>query len=186
MTDNGYNNVISVNPESNISGQDAFSGNSNQFIKTIIDLSPYKNETVKIRFRMVSDGAQGAEGWYIDDISLVDNLVSINNNAIVQASNGSSSSSLASTLILKGPNVSVTSPKLVGFNISPNPFNEQIIVSSTNTNYRLTITDITGKIVLKNNDAKNTTVIETLMLSHGTYFLKLETNTGMDVIKLVK
>lgn len=186
MTDNGYNNVISVNPESNISGQDAFSGNSNQFIKTIIDLSPYKNETVKIRFRMVSDGAQGAEGWYIDDISLVDNLVSINNNAFIQASNGSSSSSLASTLILKGPNVSVTSPELVGFNISPNPFNEQIIVSSTNTNYRLTITDITGKIVLKNNDAKNTTVIETQMLSHGTYFLKLETANGTDVIKLVK
>ena len=186
MTQNGYNAVISVNPESNISGQNAFSGNSNQFIKTTIDLSPYKNETVKIRFRMVSDGAQGAEGWYIDDISLVDNLVSINNNAFIKTLTASSSSSMASTLILKGPNVSVSSPKLAGFKVSPNPFNEQIIVSSANANYKLTITDITGKIVLKNNDAKNITVIETLLLTHGTYFLKLETTNGTDVIKLVK
>jgi hypothetical protein len=186
MIENGYNGLISVNPESNISGQEAFSGNSGEFLRTIVDLTPYKNNTVQIRFRFVSDAAQGAEGWYIDNITLMDNLVTLTNTASIMATTGISVSSGVSTLIFKGKPVKISQPKLSGFKVSPNPFNEQILVTSNNTDYKLTLTDVAGKVVLSNTDAKNTTVIETSTLPAGTYFLKLQTNLGMEVIKLVK
>jgi hypothetical protein len=102
------------------------------------------------------------------------------------ATTGISVSSGVSTLIFKGKPVKISQPKLSGFKVSPNPFNEQILVTSNNTDYKLTLTDVAGKVVLSNTDAKNTTVIETSTLPAGTYFLKLQTNLGMEVIKLVK
>ena len=186
MIENGYNNLISINDKSNISGQPAFTGNSGKFIRTIIDLNSYKNDSAKIRFRFVSDAAQGAEGWYIDDVTLVDNLVLVNNSATVLATSLNSASSSVITMILKGNNVSISQPKLTGFTVLPNPFNEQIEIKSTLTNYKLTLTDVMGKVIVQNNDAKNATTLETSALASGTYFLKIETGKGIDVIKLVK
>lgn len=186
ITENGYKKTISVNQQSNISGQPAFTGNSGKFIRTIVDLNPYKNDTVLIRFRFVSDGAQGGEGWYIDDVTLVDNLTTVSNSASIVATTGNSSSSMASTVILEGPKVSIIEPKLPGFMVSPNPFDDKITIKSGYSGYQITLTDITGKAVFVNNQAKNTTVIETQALAAGTYFLKLETEDGTDVIKLVK
>ncbi|MFM9943957.1 MAG: T9SS-dependent M36 family metallopeptidase [Bacteroidia bacterium] len=186
MVENGYNRIISKNQFSNISEQPAFSGNSGQFIRTCINLNPYKNDTVQIRFRFVSDGAQGGEGWYIDDVTLVDNLTLINNTARVNSIVGGSTAGTVNTLILNGEKVSITTPKLSGFKVSPNPFNDQIVVQSSATNYKLTLTDVLGKVVFQNNESKNTRVLETSNLDSGTYFLKIETAEGMDVIKLVK
>lgn len=52
-----------------------FSGNSNGWIQSQIDLSAYMGSTVLIRFRMITDAGVdctgGNCGWYIDDVNLV-------------------------------------------------------------------------------------------------------------------
>jgi uncharacterized repeat protein (TIGR01451 family) len=75
MISNGYNGNIAVNPASAISGRPAFTGKnpgypSSTFMNTTINLNDYVGSTRKIRFRFVSDGLQGGEGWYIDDVKL--------------------------------------------------------------------------------------------------------------------
>lgn len=66
MSQNGYNSTINTN--SSLTNKRAFSGSSNGFIQTIINLSSFENRSVKFRFRFVSDNTISATGWYIDDI----------------------------------------------------------------------------------------------------------------------
>lgn len=83
MITNGYNNNIETNPASAISGRPAFSGNSNGFIQTVVDLTPFVGNKHNIRFRFVSDGLEGGVGWYIDDVSLVSSFDQVENTATV-------------------------------------------------------------------------------------------------------
>jgi hypothetical protein len=66
MSQNGYNSTINTN--TNITNRRAFSGSSNGFIQTIINLSSFENRSVKFRFRFVTDNTKSGTGWYIDDI----------------------------------------------------------------------------------------------------------------------
>lgn len=67
MYQNGYNSVVDDVTET----RRGFSGSSsNQFIETKVSLANYRNKTVKIRFRFVTDVGTGGDGWYVDDIIL--------------------------------------------------------------------------------------------------------------------
>jgi uncharacterized repeat protein (TIGR01451 family) len=68
MSVNGYNSTINSN--TNITNERAFSGSSNGFIQTVINLSSFEGRSVKFRFRFVADDTKGGNGWYIDDISI--------------------------------------------------------------------------------------------------------------------
>ena len=77
--ENGYQSTINVNPNSGISGQDAFTGSSDadfgtsNFVESKIDLSSFSGSSILIRFRFASDGAvsgTGLNGWLIDDVTI--------------------------------------------------------------------------------------------------------------------
>ncbi|MBS1605082.1 MAG: M36 family metallopeptidase [Bacteroidetes bacterium] len=79
MTQNGYNSSIDPgyfksgwpSTASAIANRNAFSGSSGgQFIQTSVSLSSFAGQTVKIRYRFVTDGSTTSDGWYIDDILL--------------------------------------------------------------------------------------------------------------------
>lgn len=54
-----------------IAGRSAFTGNSGgSFAQTRINLNSFAGQTIKIRFRFVSDGSFSNVGWYVDDILL--------------------------------------------------------------------------------------------------------------------
>ncbi len=69
-----YNGKINTcgNP---LAGRNAFSGNSNGFVNTIIDLSDFVGNSVKIRFRFASDETNFSKGWFLDDIHFVDTAI---------------------------------------------------------------------------------------------------------------
>lgn len=68
---NGYNRTMLVNAAPPLASRLAFSGNSSTFIQSIVDLTPYANESnVKIRFRSCSDNSVTVLGWYVDDIQI--------------------------------------------------------------------------------------------------------------------
>ena len=65
---NGYNTAMDATTV--LAGKTAWSGNSGGFIKTVVDLTPYANQSIKLRFRNTNDNGTNLEGWYIDDIAI--------------------------------------------------------------------------------------------------------------------
>lgn len=74
MIMNGYTNTIDpTSPDTQLKGRKAFIGNSNGFINTVINLTPFAGKNVRIRFLFATDIENGGliyDGWYIDDIVL--------------------------------------------------------------------------------------------------------------------
>ncbi len=72
MVQNGYNSVIQTNPDSEISDREAFSGQSDGYINTLIDVSSFAGQNIYVRFRFASDGYVGGNGWYVDQVDILD------------------------------------------------------------------------------------------------------------------
>ena len=69
----------------------------------------------------------------------------------------------------------------------PNPFNDHIAISGLKANARVTISDITGRIVVEYNNVANNQVINGLdHLKSGVYFLKIMEGMNRFTTKLVK
>jgi uncharacterized repeat protein (TIGR01451 family) len=64
IIENGYNgNIVSESYNRN-----AFSGRSDGYIKTIINLSSLGENNIRVRFRLLSDASVGGIGWRIDNV----------------------------------------------------------------------------------------------------------------------
>jgi extracellular elastinolytic metalloproteinase len=93
---NGYNGLLNANaPQPNTyaftgSSYATGSNNNGQFILSVIDLSSFANQSIKVRFRYQTNannaGAQTYDGWYIDDIALTNGCGGINQLAVFDAS----------------------------------------------------------------------------------------------------
>lgn len=122
MVENGYNNVVGFN--SPVGARPVFGGNSQGYIQTKADLRSFAGQTVRIRFRFVSDEAVFEEGWYIDDIAFgFEN--SVTNRAFVQAAEGNSYSAEQAfpSIILKGTQTTSIGRDYLpmAVNVYPNP-----------------------------------------------------------------
>ena len=65
-----YNSTLASGSGNPLAGRKAWSGNSNAFIKSSINLSSYANQSAKLRFRFGSNNTTAGTGWYVDDILL--------------------------------------------------------------------------------------------------------------------
>ena len=74
MISGGYNGGLGAAPTNPLSGRPAFTGQQATFVNTIVNLSQYAGQSVKIRFRFGSDDNTSAPtapaGWWVDDITL--------------------------------------------------------------------------------------------------------------------
>ena len=66
----GYNATISTGYSSPIAGRAAFSGNSSGFVQTQIPLTAYGGQNIYIRFREADDSSTAGTGWYVDDVTV--------------------------------------------------------------------------------------------------------------------
>jgi len=114
MTQNGYNGSISSNWGSPIGGRQAFTGNSGGYIETLVDLSRYNGQNVQIRFRFATDTSRGGNGWYVDDVQIVDE-VAIFNEACVEASSGEVDCANVTTQVISMPNIVVSTDIIIDF-----------------------------------------------------------------------
>jgi len=64
----GYNRTISTDRGSPIAGLRAWSGHSEGFITTVVNVPPSANS--KLRWRMASDTTGSSEGWRVDDVTV--------------------------------------------------------------------------------------------------------------------
>jgi hypothetical protein len=65
----GYNRTISANRGSPIAGRQAWSGNSEGFITTVVDL-PAVQTFSRLRWRMASDTTGSNDGWRVDNVNI--------------------------------------------------------------------------------------------------------------------
>jgi hypothetical protein len=66
----GYNRTISSDRGSPIAGRQAWSGNSQGFITTVVSL-PIIPTGGRLRWRMASDNSGSSEGWRVDTVNIV-------------------------------------------------------------------------------------------------------------------
>jgi len=67
----GYNATINSSFGSPIAGRMAWSGNSCCYICTVVQLpAAFNDQTIKLRFRMASDGSVAGVGWRIDKVQV--------------------------------------------------------------------------------------------------------------------
>ena len=85
---NGYNGAINSGFSSPIAGRSAFTGDSNGYLQTVIDLSSYSGQEIQIRFRLATDEVVGDVGWYVDDVIVERHGDEIVNTACVTTAEG--------------------------------------------------------------------------------------------------
>lgn len=95
---NGYQNTLYYDDAFRL----GFSGNSGGFIKTMVNLSSFAGKSAKFRFVFSSDEAVGAEGWYVDDITLVSESGVVNLGKLLTGSDVLVSSSTVYSTIKEG------------------------------------------------------------------------------------
>jgi hypothetical protein len=74
---------------------------------------------------------------------------------------------------------------LIRINVFPNPFKDKLFIQSPIPISQLELFSNSGKCILKENGNGNLFELNTAQLNRGTYFLKLHTNQGQVIRKLV-
>ena len=112
---------------------EAFSGISNGFVATYINLSDFIDSDIQIRFRMVTDQAVGDIGWFLDDIQFID-MFNYDGEACVSVSGISDVCARAEgrgTVIEPGTVTSTEDPSLLNLStkIYPNPVRDLLNIA---------------------------------------------------------
>jgi extracellular elastinolytic metalloproteinase len=186
-----YNNFIATNPQSALSERAAFTGNSAAFIQSILDLSSFSGEEIEVRFRFASDGAASGEGWYIDDIALLD-LHFVTNKADAKAKNGKSTYANVVSIVYKGETgtgVSVQNINATGLNISPNPVRNRITIQldkAEKTGTNLVVFNQLGVAVYNQSITQELTNIEVSLWPAGLYYFNVKSQGEIKIYKVIK
>jgi uncharacterized repeat protein (TIGR01451 family) len=117
---NGYDVEILSNSASALAGRMAFSGDTRDYQRSIVDLSAYAGQEVKIRFRYATDNFVDGTGWYVDKLAIYGNLNLVNNIACVDDA-GEQRCSETLTIMLGEPVSTREAIAAFGLNIFPNP-----------------------------------------------------------------
>ncbi len=195
---NGYNSTIQENDASPISGQPAFTGNSGGYIESHIDLSSFVGGFLYVRFRFGSDGLVGGNGWYIDDINVLE-AVYITNEACTSAGDEPELNACdqATTLITEPidvmPGLNNDQVLANGIQVYPNPSHDQLFVSPSTQlqnqalNSRIQLMDIQGRQVFSTQQESwtNTITINTADLPQGMYLLTIDVNGTLSQQKVM-
>ncbi|HLT33508.1 MAG TPA: M4 family metallopeptidase [Aquaticitalea sp.] len=173
--ENPYNDIINPIEEDNdnpMQGQEAFTGTDGGSLlgswgQSVINLSALgvmANSTVQFRFELGTDGCNGNEGWYIDE------LIIYNCSAVLSVS--------------ESENINNS------IQIYPNPSNGTFILKKTAMIdlLKAEIFDINGHLI-KNIDLKFMQTERNIDISNfaaGIYFMSVSSKAGMSTIKIIK
>lgn len=181
---NGYNSDIAFSTLP-IPGLKGFSGKSEGYVESYLDLSTYKGQDVIIRFRFASgvdsDISSGQfPGWIIDDFEIFDLEEYKGASACITSVEGDMACADANTIVAPAI-ISDTNDETIdaySIKIYPNPADTEVnidFLSPSNGQGYIQVMSLDGKQVIKRNintfSGKNTLQISTADLSSGMYLL---------------
>ena len=197
MIQNGYNGEIPLANASTVVGP-AFTGGSNGYIQTIVDLSSYKGQKVLIRFRMGSDVLTGATGWYVDKVDIVSNPVTITNTATVSSKWGGDKTATVETLVLKSNSINVSqTATAVAADIDrtmlyPNPAQQKVMLKlakGISGAVEVNVVNMLGQQVMQKKlnaeEATSGAGIALDKLPNGIYYFSVTAEGNTETLKLV-
>ncbi|AWH75168.1 hypothetical protein DCS32_13640 [Dokdonia sp. Dokd-P16] len=141
-------------------GEPLYDGVQNDWILEEINLSDYLGETIKARFRLVTDGAVTRDGFYFDDLSFS---------------------------ILSGEQLTVDNEQFINaFDVFPNPVANQLNIRTSLGSYETSVYNVLGQNVTPAAQQSGNASVDYASLPAGMYFLKLETSKNSTILKIVK
>ena len=182
---NGYNGGLSYQTFT-IPFLQGFSGNSNGYIFSYLDLSAYVGETILYRFKFgTAAGSTPQYGWSIDNIEIMD-LLSYNSEACVTADQGDTACATGANV---GTIVDSSDPTSTNdldysldFKVFPNPASDVINIQLSDLEagkINIQLFDTNGRMI-KNIEKQSfgniMTSIPTAELANGVYMVKVISN----------
>lgn len=178
---------------------EAFTGTSDDWIASYVDLSDYQNESIFVRFNFAtSDGGipPGGGFWFVDDVEIMD-LFSYNGTACARAAQGDE----ACTDIPEG-GIIVESKLGVGtedlepanwnFQVFPNPVNEVLTVALSleeSSELQVSLYAVSGQLVKTLRTTQGAGRVQSTLdltdIAKGFYFLEVITSAGKGVRRIV-
>ncbi len=172
-----------------------FTGSSDGFVDTYIDLSEYAGQDVVIRWLFACDGntADVTNGWFIDDVTFMD-MYHYNSEVCLSFDQGADFCDLPSgkgTFVEHSTTGIDNEPTLEGVRVYPNPAREGLYVTidrGTPADYQITLTSMDGKSLWTQSLAGTTYQTIQIPLQSamtGLYVIKIESAEGVFVEKVV-
>lgn len=187
--ENGYNGEITDKPTTTLDGRALFTGNSNGFITSQIDLTRFAGQDLIVRFRFASDQRFNQEGWFVDDLK-VGNFVEVTNTAYA-ATGAKVSNDGVSTVIL---DTDETNSLYEPFNpnplaaVYPNPATDvtNIIVPVNVQSAQMSINTLSGQQVMSDVLTGGANQLNLENMAKGTYIISITINGVTERHRLVK
>lgn len=177
---------------------DAFSGDSNGWIASYVDMSDYAGQEIYIRYKFGTNAGNldaNVLGWFVDDIEFMD-MVNYNADACISSAEGDNvcftpkgrgtvieSDVVSSTFEAVGENLTVA--------VYPNPANDFVHIRMNTTeltDVEITLYSVDGRL-LQSQDVKAIGEMDVPMnvsaLSQGFYFLHVNADGNVYTEKLV-
>ena len=172
FTYNGYNSTLdgTSSNDNPLKGQRAFTGTDGGSLggswgQSVIDLSKLgvtSGSKIKFRFEMGTDGCNGVEGWYLDELYVYN----------------------CSTLAVEDVK------KQNGISVFPNPTSGFITIQNTKNSDLKTVEiyNVAGQLIknFKLNSGTNKASLDMSQLLNGTYILKVKSESENNTVKVIK
>ena len=178
---------------------EAFTGDSDGWIPTYVDLSDYQNEEVFLRFNFAtSDGGipPGGGYWNVDDVELMD-LFSYNSEVCVSSAEGDENCAIfpEGGIIVESQlstNTDQVEPAGWNYQVFPNPVRDLLTIELTLTQSSpmdISLYSISGSVVKHKSLSAGAGRIQTQLdlqgVAAGFYFLEVMTESGKGVRKII-
>jgi extracellular elastinolytic metalloproteinase len=178
----------------------AFSGQSSaggeDFVATYVDMSDYLGEDILFRFRFASDDNTSGKGWFIDDVTFMDmrNYEGVACVSTEQGDNNCTSVEERGTAV--NPEETVANKNLfktnMEVNVFPNPAQDILniqVLNDKSADAAVRILTVDGKEMMDKSfrvvDGLQTMSVNVARLPAGMYFVKVSTNQGIVVEKVM-
>jgi extracellular elastinolytic metalloproteinase len=173
-----------------------FSGSSNGWKQSYLDLSDFLGEQVTFRFRFGSDGNTAGQRWVVDDVEMMD-MLKYDETVCITSSQGDNVCAKAPEQgVIVNPNNIIGTKEdeksNIQLNVQPNPATD-ILRISVNTDLQGAVTfemyASDGQLVksqnVRNLFASNVVQMDIIDLPSGFYFLKVKNDEFSAVQKVV-
>ena len=177
----------------------AFSGLSSEDLvmtPVYIDLSEYIGKSVQIRYRFGTDEANGGDGWYMDDVEIMDAVLYNSEVCLTSDQSEPVCAEAAERGTIVDTEITISTDDndpVAAFAIMPNPAGDlvQVVMSSTrNEKAVVNIYDLTGHMLTADSwglaEGVNQKTLDISKLTAGMYVMQIKTADGMRSEKFVR
>lgn len=171
-----------------------WTGNSNGWIDSYVDLSAFKGQEIMVRFQFGCDGNTRETGWFVDDFTIMD-MFNYHTEACVSYDQGSDicfeASGRGTVVEHSTKTTSTSSPELEGILVFPNPARGTLFVSIDRPapqDFTLSLHSLDGRqtwLQTYQQVAHQTVMVPVQHLTAGVYLLHIQTTDGYHVEKII-